>query len=387
MDIEINIKKEELNNLIAENEVEYLNEEVLERDINLKLTELIFDIAIDMGISDIHFEPIENKLKIRFRKDGNLFEFINMDIKNYKSILNIIKIKSKLNIADNRNHQEGRIRRSYKDRYIDLRVSITPIYQGEKIVIRILDNEKFQYNLSNIGLSINEQEYFRNIIKKKSGLILIAGPTGSGKTTTIYTLIKELNSNAKNIYTIEDPIENLISGVNQIQLNGKDKDDIFKYILRQDPDIIVIGEIRDRQTAVLALEASLSGHLVLATIHGFNIVDVILRLKEMEIPDYLLTTAILSISSQMLVKKLCPICKEKDYTSNVYNAVGCNSCIDGYSGRLAVHEITLIDDIYVSNIINSNYTKEYNYIKTYNTNLKKYLEEGVIDEKEYEANN
>lgn len=379
-------QKNNIESMIKESEnVGYGTDISINSDISTSILDTIIKIAVKEDISDIHFDPEDNYILIRYRKDGNLFDFLKINLKYAEKVINIIKNISKLDISNKISPQEGRFNKTLYNRKVDFRVSVIQTYMGEKIVIRILDKEKFVYDISSIGLNKKSCDYLIRKISLSSGLILISGPTGSGKTTSLYTIIDYLNNESNNIYTIEDPIEYLIKGTNQIQINSNKSlefQEIFKYILRQDPDIIMIGEIRDSSMAKLAIEASLSGHLVLSSIHSNNCLDAILRLTEMGIPLSLINSSLVYLSSQILVKKLCNDCKIK-LEENIYTSKGCSKCLNGYKGRLAVHEIIDTDDIFKSNILNQDFLAEYNYISKSNVYLKKLLKEGIISYEEY----
>lgn len=379
-------QKNNIESMIKESEnLGYGTDISINSDISTSILDTIIKIAVKEDISDIHFDPEDNYILIRYRKDGNLFDFLKINLKYAEKVINIIKNISKLDISNKISPQEGRFNKTLYNRKVDFRVSVIQTYMGEKIVIRILDKEKFVYDISSIGLNKKSCDYLIRKISLSSGLILISGPTGSGKTTSLYTIIDYLNNESNNIYTIEDPIEYLIKGTNQIQLNSNKSlefQEIFKYILRQDPDIIMIGEIRDSNMAKLAIEASLSGHLVLSSIHSNNCLDAILRLLEMGLPLSLINSSLVYLSSQILVRKLCNNCKIK-LEENIYTSKGCSKCLNGYKGRLAVHEIIDTDDIFKSNILNENFLAEYNYVSKSNVYLKKLLKEGIISYEEY----
>lgn len=379
-------QKNNIESMIKESEnLGYGTDISINSDISTSILDTIIKIAVKEDISDIHFDPEDNYILIRYRKDGNLFDFLKINLKYAEKVINIIKNISKLDISNKISPQEGRFNKTLYNRKVDFRVSVIQTYMGEKIVIRILDKEKFVYDISSIGLNKKSCDYLIRKISLSSGLILISGPTGSGKTTSLYTIIDYLNNESNNIYTIEDPIEYLIKGTNQIQLNSNKSlefQEIFKYILRQDPDIIMIGEIRDSNMAKLAIEASLSGHLVLSSIHSNNCLDAILRLLEMGLPLSLINSSLVYLSSQILVRKLCNNCKIK-LEENIYTSKGCSKCLNGYKGRLAVHEIIDTDDIFKSNILNENFLAEYNYVSKSNVYLKKILKEGIISYEEY----
>lgn len=308
--------------------------------------------------SDIHFEVYEKAARIRFRIDGQLIERYKIELDSYPELVNKIKIKAKLNITEKRLPQDGRIT---NDQF-DIRVSILPTLFGEKIVMRLLGQDASNIDLQALGMTEDEFEEYVNAVKKPNGIILISGPTGSGKTTTLYATLKMLNDSIRNIVTVEDPIEYTLKGINQVQL----KEDIgltfasaLRSFLRQDPDIIMLGEIRDSETAMMAIRASLTGHLVLSTIHTNSATGTISRLIDMGIPSYLIAETLNISVAQRLIRKLCENCKEetsinsKDFPSNfefpysitkMYKSKGCNACYHtGYRGRKAIYEIVSID--------------------------------------------
>ncbi|WP_235921904.1 GspE/PulE family protein [Flavobacterium phycosphaerae] len=321
------------------------------------LENLLYE-AKSLKSSDIHFEIYELDARIRFRIDGQLIERYKIDKENYLELVNKVKIKAKLNITEKRLPQDGRIT---NDSY-DIRVSILPTLFGEKIVMRLLGNDASNIDLNTLGLDGDELHYYLEAIKKPNGIILISGPTGSGKTTTLYATLKLLNDTVRNIVTVEDPIEYTLKGINQVQL----KEDIgltfastLRSFLRQDPDIIMLGEIRDSETAMMAIRASLTGHLVLSTIHTNSAVGTVARLIDMGIPPYLIAETLNISVAQRLIRKLCSHCKlpidftAEDFPSSfqipykidkLYKAIGCNKCYHtGYSGRKAIYEILNVD--------------------------------------------
>lgn len=331
------------------------------------LEQLIYE-AKSLKSSDIHFEIYEFDSRIRFRIDGQLIERYKVEKENYLELVNKIKIKSKLNITEKRLPQDGRI----TNESFDIRVSILPTLFGEKIVMRLLANDVSGLDLNSIGFTDDELDLYNEAIRKPNGIILISGPTGSGKTTTLYATLKVLNNDIRNIVTVEDPIEYTLKGINQVQL----KEDIgltfasaLKSFLRQDPDIIMLGEIRDTETAMMAIRASLTGHLVLSTIHTNSSLGTISRLIDMGIPSYLIAETLNISLAQRLIRKLCNHCKEEtnlvatdlplDFVmpyeiTKLYKPVGCNKCYHtGYNGRRAIYEVLKIDNNAVISIKNN----------------------------------
>lgn len=330
--------------------------------------------AKSLKCSDIHFEVYENSSRIRFRIDGQLIERYKIEQENYLELVNKVKIKAKLNITEKRLPQDGRITNDS----FDIRVSILPTLFGEKIVMRLLGQDASNIDLSTLGLQKEELEKYLEAVKKPNGIILISGPTGSGKTTTLYATLRLLNDSRRNIVTVEDPIEYTLKGINQVQL----KEDIgltfasaLKSFLRQDPDVIMLGEIRDSETALMAIRASLTGHLVLSTIHTNSAIGTISRLIDMGVPSYLIAETLNLSVAQRLVRKLCDSCKKetasdpKDFPLNFkfpyeiksyYKPVGCNKCFHtGYKGRTAIYEILNIDHMIAESIKNNTITKLY----------------------------
>jgi type II secretory ATPase GspE/PulE/Tfp pilus assembly ATPase PilB-like protein len=318
--------------------------------------------AISSNSSDIHIEIYEEKARVRYRIDGMLVERYHISNEDYPVIVNKIKVRSNLDIAEKRLPQDGRINYNKHDLAVDIRVSILPTFYGEKAVLRLLRTDNLTYDLNSLGMEPSEKEKYLNAIYKPNGIVLISGPTGSGKTTTLYASLTLLNNKTKNILTIENPIEYTIAGINQVQINediGLSFASALRSFLRQDPDIIMIGEIRDRETAEMAIRASLTGHLVLSTIHTNSAVGTISRLQDMGIPSFLLAETLNISIAQRLIRKLCPKCKQKELftdelkekykfdakaTSAHYKPVGCNNCLHtGYKGRIAIYDMIAND--------------------------------------------
>ncbi len=318
----------------------------------------LISAAKDFGSSDIHMEPYDKFCRVRFRLDGKLKEQYTIAKKEYPQLVNQIKIQSGLDISQKRLAQDGRITFKTKSEEFDIRVSTMPTLYGEKIVLRLLNRDTQQVQLNDLGFTEQELELYREAVKKPQGIILISGPTGSGKTTTLYATLKELNKEISNILTIEDPIEYTLEGINQVQLREDIEFDFpaaLRTFLRQDPDIIMVGEIRDDKTANMAIKAALTGHLVLSTIHTNSSWATISRLIDMKVPAFLLASTLTMSIAQRLVRKLCPHCKKEktaepkdfplgfdipDSIKKHYIAVGCNQCYQtGYLGRKAIYEI------------------------------------------------
>jgi len=316
--------------------------------------------AVRKKASDIHIEPFEDFVRVRYRVDGVLREVARHNKANHPAIITRIKIMSTLDIAEKRIPQDGRIELNIEGADIDLRVSVLPTIYGEKIVMRLLNRSSFLLTKQQLGFNQHNLEMFENIVKSSNGIILVTGPTGSGKTTTLYAVLRELNTISKNIVTIEDPIEYRLSGINQVQVNNKAGMTFargLRSILRQDPNIVMIGEIRDQETAEIAIRAAVTGHLVLSTIHTNDAPSTISRLLDMDIEPYLLASSLVGITAQRLVRRICPECKEEYFASveeasllnisvgtKLYRGKGCSSCSkSGYKGRAGIHEILPIN--------------------------------------------
>ena len=281
----------------------------------IKLINATITKAVKARASDIHLEPFENKLSIRFRVDGVLREVLQYQKNITQMIISRIKIMSKLDISERRLPQDGRISISVGKRDIDLRVSTLPSSFGERVVLRILEKDKTQIQLDQLGFSEEILKNFRKNLSKNEGIILVTGPTGSGKTTSLYSGLREISDRSQNILTIEDPVEYALDGIGQTQVNTKTGLTFAKglrAILRQDPDIVMVGEIRDKETAEIAIQASLTGHLVLSTVHTNSAVNAITRLRDMGIEPYLLSSSLVYVLSQRLVRRLCSACKVLD---------------------------------------------------------------------------
>jgi len=324
--------------------------------------EKILHNAKETGSSDIHFEPYENRARIRFRIDGKLNEQFSIPLEEYPIIVNKIKIRAHLDISEKRLPQDGRITVTTEFEDFDIRTSLLPTLHGEKIVLRILSKDTTHLQLESIGFTENEIKIYLEGIKKPNGIVLISGPTGSGKTTTLYATLKKLNNANTNILTVEDPIEYTLEGINQVQLKeniGLDFAATLRTFLRQDPDIIMVGEIRDFNTANMAIRAALTGHLVLSTIHTNSAWATISRLIDMGIPAFLIASTLNLSIAQRLVRKLCDKCKTQmsidtgvfplgftvpDFLTSHYISSGCEHCYHtGYSGRKAIYEILPIN--------------------------------------------
>jgi general secretory pathway protein E len=329
----------------------------------IKLVNHILYQAAKRGASDIHFEPFEKELRVRYRIDGVLYPGLIPPKRAQAAIASRIKIMANLNIAEKRQPQDGRIQIKIADKSIDIRVSVLPVAHGERIVLRLLDQSKSFGKLENIGLSERDYKVLLHTIEQPNGIMLITGPTGSGKTSTLYAILSRLNSPEVNIITVEDPVEYQMAGIGQVQVRekiGLTFAAALRSILRQDPDIVMIGETRDQETAQIAIQAALTGHLVLSTLHTNSAAATITRLIDMGIEPFLISSTIVSVMAQRLVRRLCDQCKKVyqadaeflkrlnisvEEAKNIvfYQAVGCDLCLQtGYKGRLAIFEIMVM---------------------------------------------
>jgi len=331
----------------------------------IKLVNKILFHAVHSRASDIHIEPYEQEVKIRFRVDGVLRNILSLPKIQVSPILSRLKIMANLNIAEHRLPQDGQSRVSIGDEVVDIRVSVIPTAGGERVVLRLLDKGRGELKLEDIGFGPDLLKTFRSLIAVSHGIVLITGPTGSGKTTTLYGALNELNSQERNILTVEDPVEYQLPGVGQMQVHPKIDltfASCLRHILRQDPDIIMIGEIRDRETAEIAIQASLTGHLVLSTLHTNDAASAFTRLIDMGIEPYLISSTVVGVMAQRLVRVICPSCKQP-YTPQegavswselekiakglirLHKGAGCPKCLEsGYRGRTGIFELLLVDD-------------------------------------------
>jgi len=324
----------------------------------VKMIDYLIKNAIEQRASDIHIEPYEKFVRIRYRIDGQLHQVSNLSVDSLAPLVTRIKIMANLNIAEKRVPQDGRIITRLTDKEVDLRVSILPMINGEKVVIRVLNRDGYEIGKNSLGMSEEELKVLDNMITNPHGIILVTGPTGSGKSTTLYTILNELNDEDKNIITIEDPVEYIMEGINQVNVNTKSGLTFasgLRSILRQDPDAVMIGEIRDSETAQIAVRAAITGHLVLSTLHTNDAPSSVVRLVDMGIEPYLVATSISGVIAQRLVKKICSKCK-KEYKASVHEkrilaidpyeevilhkGEGCAYCNNtGYVGRTGVYEM------------------------------------------------
>ena len=328
----------------------------------LKLTSKIITDAVDMNVSDIHIEPYEDDMRIRYRIDGMLHEIMKPPKRMNRSLATVIKVMAKLKVEEKRLPQDGRIKARIHNKIIDIRVSTVPTLFGEKLALRILDRSAIQLNLDLLGFEPSNLKTFRKAIKSPYGIVLVTGPTGSGKTTTLYSGLKELNDPGLNIITAEDPIEYSLMGINQLQVNdqiGLTFASALREYLRQDPNIIMVGEIRDLETAQISIRASLTGHLVISTVHTNSAAATVTRLVNMDVESYLIASTVLAIESQRLLRKICEKCREeKKYPDDIlqdagidpkkldfplYKGEGCENCRGtGYKGRIGIFENMII---------------------------------------------
>jgi general secretion pathway protein E len=357
---------------MGEKGVEFLKEE--EEDVGhlkdlaseapiIRLVNMLITRAVEGRASDIHIEPFEDELKVRYRIDGVLHDIESTPKRLQAAIVSRIKIMAKLNIAERRLPQDGRIRLKVGEKEIDLRVSTIPILHGESVVMRILRKEGIVIDLEVLGFPPETLVTFDQLIKKPNGIFLVTGPTGSGKTTTLYGALDKINSPDKKIITVEDPVEYQLKGVNQIQVKaqiGLNFANTLRHIVRQDPDIIMIGEIRDLETAEIAIQSALTGHLVFSTLHTNDAPSAITRLLDMGVENFLLSSTMRGILAQRLVRVICPSCKERDTSASnsetlklfgiesaasLYRGKGCETCsFTGYFGRSGIYELLVVDD-------------------------------------------
>ena len=326
----------------VEDLLEAANDAPIIRMLNALLTQAAKD-----GASDIHIEPYERNSSVRFRVDGTLREVVQPNRALHAALISRLKIMAELDIAEKRLPQDGRISLRIGGRAIDVRVSTLPSAHGERAVLRLLDKGDSKFTLESLGMSGDVLSSFNKLVQQPHGIVLVTGPTGSGKTTTLYAALQTLETSTTNVLTVEDPIEYELAGIGQTQVNPKIDLDFAKAlraILRQDPDVIMIGEIRDFETAQIAIQASLTGHLVLATLHTNDAPSAVTRLTDMGVEPFLLSSSLLGVLAQRLVRKLCPHCKRVDARGR-YHPVGCAECsTTGYKGRTGVYEMMTADD-------------------------------------------
>ena len=349
----------------------------------IKLINALLAEAIKEGASDIHIEPYEKRLSVRLRVDGVMREVLSPNYKLAALLISRIKVMAKLDIAEKRVPQDGRVSLKIAGRSLDVRVSTLPSNNGERVVMRLLDKQTAQLDLSHLGMQPETLAQFKKLLLQPNGIILVTGPTGSGKTTTLYAGLGMLNTRDRNILTAEDPVEYTLDGIGQTQVNPKAGMTFAKSLramLRQDPDILMVGEIRDLETAEIAVQASLTGHLVLSTLHTNNAVGAITRLQDIGVGSYLIASSVKGVLAQRLVRRLCPHCKQphllsseeasllgdaKLSGSSAFKASGCSDCNHtGYRGRIGVYELLVIDEA-LSELIHSeaSETELYRYLR------------------------
>jgi general secretion pathway protein E len=340
--------------------------DILSTEEDSPIVNLVNSILIKantLGASDVHFEPYEDECLVRFRLDGVLHEYLKMPPNTYSSVISRIKVMANLNIAEKRVPQDGRIGVKIGPKDLDIRVSVVPTIFGERVVLRLLDKSGFLLTLDDLGFDEEDLKRYKRLIQKPYGIVLVTGPTGAGKSTTLYASLLFIKNPRKNIITIEDPVEYQIKGINQIQVNpkvGLTFASGLRSILRQDPDIIMVGEIRDSETADIAVHAALTGHLVLSTLHTNDAVSSVARLVDMGIEPFLIANSLEGVVAQRLVRKICNNCKRpykssqieilelkldpsKDYT--FYKGEGCDQCMNtGYKGRIGIYEVLEFDE-------------------------------------------
>lgn len=372
-------------------EYDYQNEPVV--DI---VNKMLIDAAKKRA-SDIHMDPTPDVLNVRIRVDGELILYAKVPASVKKNLVTRVKIISGMNITESRVPQDGAIKMTVEGKDLDFRVSTLPIVYGEKVVIRLLDYSATMASLDSLGFAEENLAKLKEAMNKPNGIILVTGATGSGKSTTVYSILQSLNRIERNIITVEDPVEMKIAGINQVQTMseiGLTFASALRSILRQDPDIIMIGEIRDNETARIAVRASITGHLVLSTIHTNNSLTTIERLVDMDVERYLLGSALEAIVSQRLCKKLCPKCrrprKTTDYEKrvmkealkmdieNIYEPVGCDECYKGYKGRIALQEVLVLNQDIRDAIVNNATKEELRTLIYQNGHTLKLLDDGLI---------
>lgn len=348
--------------LFQEDEMERMMNEDVNNSPIVQLVNSMLEQAVRQRTSDIHIEALEKAVRVRYRIDGALFERATYNIKLLPAIVARLKVIGGMDISEKRKPQDGRITTFVDNREYDIRVSILPTVYGEKTVMRITNKGNLTRDISELGFSDQERKVFTHILKNPHGIILVTGPTGSGKSTTLYTALSELNTEDVNIITVEDPVEANVAGINQVQTNtkaGLTFASALRSILRQDPDIIMIGEIRDGETASIAVQASITGHLVVSTLHTNSAASTVSRLADMGVESYLIADSVVGIIAQRLVRRLCPKCKQKrlvnedemelmeltDPNTEIYEPVGCPNCDNsGYRGRIGVYEILEVNN-------------------------------------------
>ncbi|MBO8159242.1 ATPase, T2SS/T4P/T4SS family [Thermosyntropha sp.] len=366
----------------------------------VRMVNSILTQAVQGRCSDIHMEPQEEDMRVRFRVDGELYEVLHIPKASEAAVVSRLKIMSSIDIAEKRIPQDGRFNMMFEGREVDFRVSTLPTTYGEKVVLRILDRSSALTRIEQLGLTPQNQEKLLRLARRPHGMLIVTGPTGSGKTSTLYALLNEINSVDKNIITLEDPVEYSLAGINQVQINvraGLTFASGLRAVLRQDPDIIMVGEIRDNETAELAVKAALTGHLVLSTLHTNSAAGTIARLLDMGIEGFLLSSSLIGIVSQRLVRQLCPNCKQpyvldeemaarlgipEEAGQQFFRPVGCNMCRQiGYQGRTALQEIMPVAAPIKELIGRGNVSEEMIEAKAIGEGMKTIKEDGILKAK------
>ncbi len=364
----------------------------------IPIVEIVNDIMLDSskrGVSDIHFDPHKDNMVIRVRIDGSLIDYAEVPTLFQKNLVTRVKIIAGMNITESRLPQDGAIKANLQGTNLDMRVSVLPTNLGEKIVIRIMDYSLSGTGIESLGFSKANYEKILKMLALPNGIIMVTGATGSGKSTTVYAMLQRLNKEDTNIISVEDPVEMNIEGINQVQTNseiGLDFATVLRSILRQDPNVIMIGEIRDTETAKIAVRASITGHLVLSTIHTNDALNTIERLLDMDVERYLLASALEGIIAQKLARKLCDKCKKKREASAyekdlfkkalnkdveyLYSAEGCDECHHGYKGRIPIHEVLLINTL-IRDAITENMRKDELRKLVYSQDVASLLQDGL----------
>ena len=343
----------------AVDDIEHLRDLASEAPV-IRLVNLLIQRAVELRASDIHVEPFENRLKVRYRVDGVLVDGESPPVNLTAAVISRIKIMARLNIAERRLPQDGRIMLRVQGKELDLRVSTVPTAHGESVVMRLLDRETVVFDFHRLGFTDAFLPQFRKVLEQPHGILLVTGPTGSGKTTTLYAALDRLNDRTRNIMTVEDPIEYSLDGIGQVQVNPQAELGFargLRAILRQDPDVIMVGEIRDRDTAQIAAEAAMTGHLVLSTLHTTTAIGAVSRLIDLGVERFLLAPMLVGLVAQRLVRRLCPHCRRPDAAGpaeaalleglavgeRVFRATGCPACQgQGYAGRLGLYEVIAV---------------------------------------------
>lgn len=393
--IKKNLQTSLLNAILIEEERFAIQENTVAYDEPLiRFVDHLIQHALQESASDIHIEPYEQICRIRYRQDGLLYEMAEIPINLVARLVTRLKVMAKLDISERRLPQDGRLQiQKEKNRAIDIRINTCPTLFGEKIVLRILDANKIALDIHSLGMSETQKNLFLEKISAPQGMILVTGPTGSGKTVTLYSALHFLNTSEKNISTVEDPVEIQLNGINQVNINpkiGLHFSTILRNFLRQDPDIIMIGEIRDTETADIAIQAAQTGHLVLSTLHANSAIETITRLQSMGGTTYNLTSSISLIVAQRLIRKLCDHCKmphtltakklielgfkETDFI--LYRAKGCEHCQQGYQGRIGIYEMLSITESITHAILSGTTIFKENFLSLREMGLEK-IRQGI----------